>query len=91
MTQSVIEFSALSAAQQACLQTAVRCNGLSRWDGLYVAHSYHPAEVGKGHRATVVKDLQQLALLEPAGYPVRPTNAGIELFNCATVAREVRA
>ena len=87
---AVIEWSALSPAQQACLQAAIRCSGLSRWAGHYVGAQHHPQEAGKGHAKDDVQALRERGLLEADGYPVQATDAGIELFNCAQVAREVQ-
>lgn len=89
--QSVIELADLSAEQQLCLETAVRCAGLTEvqphlWTGTL-------ARAGSDRRGFVyratVEPLIDRGLLRRGLVGILPTDAGIELVDCGRVARAV--
>ncbi len=88
--QAVIELKDLSPVSQRTLRAAVRGEGLSLWLGAYVVTQWHQDEVGMRYSPIDVRNLQRRDLLSDA-YPVRVTDAGIELMNCGRVSREVES
>ncbi|MCD7096964.1 hypothetical protein [Stenotrophomonas sp. MMGLT7] len=92
--QSVIELAGLPAEQQRCLRTAVLCDGL-RFDpraGRYMGWNWNAKE-GQGeysYRASI-EPLLRRGLLSSGLICIYPTDAGIELYNCGRVARELAA
>ena len=91
--QTRITLAELPRAQQLCLTTAVRCNGLVARKVGWVGLHHHDGEGCSVHLVGPVAGLARRGLLtiSPGGGHATPTDDGIAVVNGVTVERELMA
>ncbi|WP_088062224.1 hypothetical protein [Xanthomonas fragariae] len=91
---SKIELADLTSAQQLCLQSAVRCGGLTKTGTEYAPRYHHEREVGRIYDTTTVTQLMLRGMLTSShthSMHVLATDAAMELLDYGSVAREITA
>ncbi len=86
---SKIDLADFTSAQQLCLQSAVRCGGLTKNGTEYAPRYHHEREVGRTYDTATVAQLMLRGLL--MSMHALATDAAIELLDYGSVAREISA
>lgn len=89
-----IELADLTSAQQLCLQSAVRCGGLTKTGTEYAPRFHHERETARTYDTATVAQLMLRGLLMSSrthSMHALATDAAMELLDYGSVAREISA